>query len=136
MLIDSETALDALAKGYSRVADVAQIVTVFWELVSRHQIQVFLDRVPTDSNISDGVSRSDIRGAKDLGWKLIDPDIEEFVGTNADIRKIMGVHPGAVGQSRTRTPHETNEKTPGERATGRKRPRTDGPRTATADQTR
>ena len=66
----------------------------------------------------------DIQGAKDLGWKLIDPDIEEFIGVDSEIRKIIG---GPLGRSRTRTLHVTNGSARKERGLNRKRPKTNGP---------
>merc|ERR1712138_117291 len=90
LLIDSEAALDALIKGYSRVEDVALIVTAFWELVASHQVNVYLDRVPTDSNISDGMSRSRLEEIKELSWRSVYPDLQSVVGRNAEIRKNLG----------------------------------------------
>ena len=90
ILIDSEAALDALIKGYSRVDDVALIVTAFWELVASHQVNVYLDRVPTDSNISDGMSRSHHEEFAKLSWDQVHPDLQAVVGCNAEFRKNLG----------------------------------------------
>jgi len=57
LLMDSKCAVDALIKGYSRVDDVCGLVTVIWRLVDRHQVNIYLDRVSTDANVSDKVSR-------------------------------------------------------------------------------
>jgi hypothetical protein len=91
MLIDSEAALDALIKGYSNSEDVALIVTAFWEIVARHQINVYLDRVPTDFNISDGMSRARIQEIVALGWTRVYPDLQRVVGRNSEIRKDLGL---------------------------------------------
>ena len=101
MLIDSEAALDALIKGYSRVEDVALIVTAFWELVASHQVNVYLDRVPIDSNISDGMSRSRLGELKELSWRRVHPDLQVVVGCNAEIRKNLGFVRTKAGSSWT-----------------------------------
>ena len=83
ILIDSQAALDALIKGYSRKDDTCHLITVFWTLVHDHNITVYLDRVSTDANISDGVSRSKVKEAIALGWEIEHPDIEEVAGTDS-----------------------------------------------------
>ena len=40
MLIDAESALDALIKGQSKFSDVIKIVKVFWELVADFHIEL------------------------------------------------------------------------------------------------
>ena len=101
LLIDSEAALDALIKVYSRVEDVALIVTAFWELVASHQVNVYLDRVPTDSNISDGMSRSRLDELTELSWRQVYPDLQSVVGCNAEIRKNLGFVRSTPGTSWT-----------------------------------
>ena len=56
-LIDSEGALGGLVKGCSRKDDVSELVSIFWEIVSEQRISIYLDRVSTDMNIADEVSR-------------------------------------------------------------------------------
>jgi hypothetical protein len=70
MFIDSECALDALIKGQSKFSDVIKLVKVFWELVADFHVDVYLDKVSTDANPSDGVSRGKIKEAISLGWKI------------------------------------------------------------------
>ena len=76
LLIDSECALDALIKGFSKFEDVIHLISVFWEAVAHFQICVYLDRVSTDSNISDDVSRGEFEGAVRMGWHFDEPDVE------------------------------------------------------------
>ena len=73
MLIDSESALGALVKGYSAREDLCELTSVFWEQVSDLEGLVFLDRVSTDANISDGPSRGDLSVARSLGWVITEP---------------------------------------------------------------
>ena len=69
-LIDSEPVLDALVKGQSQQEDMLKLLRIFWELVAEHQITLYLDRVSTDSNPADGMSRNGEAEAKELGWEI------------------------------------------------------------------
>ena len=77
MFVDSESAEGALVKGGSSKDDVSSLVMIFWRLVQEFEIIVYIDRVPTDSNISDGVSRNCLKLAKRLGW--VEVEIPEFI---------------------------------------------------------
>ena len=71
VMVDSESVEGALVKGYSSKADLCELTGVFWDLCDQLHIAVYIDRVPTDANISDGPSRDDAefyRMADDLGW--------------------------------------------------------------------
>jgi len=70
LLVDSESALDALIKGQSKFSDVIRLVKVFWEFVAEFHLDIYLDRVSTDANPSDGLSRGKIKDAKDLLWEI------------------------------------------------------------------
>ena len=76
IMVDSECALDALIKGFSKFEDVIHLISVFWEAVAHYQICVYLDRVSTDSNISDDVSREKFEEAVRMGWHFDEPDVE------------------------------------------------------------
>jgi hypothetical protein len=82
-LIDSQAALDAIIKGYSRKDDVCGLITVFWTLVHDHNVMVYLDRVSTDANVSDGVSRSKVKEAIAIGWEIEHPDVVEVAGPDS-----------------------------------------------------
>ena len=73
-LVDSEPALDALVKGLSKFEDVIHLLTLFWHLVAEFQVNVYLDRVSTDANISDGISREDMSAFDEWGWERVFPD--------------------------------------------------------------
>ena len=83
-LIDSESALDALIKGQSKFNDVILLLKVFWDLVAEHQIDIFLDRVSTDANPSDGLSRGALDEARKLGWKIENAKIPEVLYQKRD----------------------------------------------------
>ena len=71
-LIDSEPVLDALVKGQSKFKDVLELLKLFWDMVAEFGIDLYLDRVSTDANISDGVSRDKMNEAEDWGWNIED----------------------------------------------------------------
>ena len=54
----------ALIKGFSGRADLCQLIGVFWSLVRRLRIEIYIDRVPTDSNLADTPSRGNLDVAK------------------------------------------------------------------------
>ena len=68
IFVDSEAAEGALVKGSSTKDDICELNIVFWRLVQEFELLVYIDRVPTDSNISDGVSRGSLELAHKLGW--------------------------------------------------------------------
>ena len=80
LLIDSESALDALIKGLSKFEDVILLLTVFWDLVAQFQANVYLDRTSTDENISDGVSREDLSIAESCSWIQDHPSLDDMFG--------------------------------------------------------
>ena len=49
-LIDSESALGGIVKGYSDREDISKAVTVFWDLVRKYNIDVYHDRTPADGS--------------------------------------------------------------------------------------
>ena len=74
-MIDSESALGALVKGYSDREDMCELVGLFWKQIAQLDILTYLDRVPTDCNPSDEPSRNDMSIAEYLGWVIADPII-------------------------------------------------------------
>jgi len=78
-LIDSECALDALIKGNSKFEDVIGLIRVFWELIAEFQIEIYLDRVSTGANPSDGMSRDGEQEARDIGWLIEEAKFPEVI---------------------------------------------------------
>ena len=68
IFIDSEVVEAALVKGYSSREDLCELVTVFWDLVLKLQLRVFIDRVATDANPADWPSRADLARGTNAGW--------------------------------------------------------------------
>ena len=79
-LVDSECALDALIKGYSKSEDCCELVSTFWNMTAEYQVVAYLDRVSTDANVSDGLSRRDNEPYREAGWEVHDIDLEGMFG--------------------------------------------------------
>eukprot|EP00434_Breviolum_minutum_P002108 symbB.v1.2.001863.t2/scaffold77.1/size347087/34 len=68
--IDNQPGQTALLKGYGRDPTINNILAVYWAVVSRLQLDIHLEWVKSDLNISDAVSRHDVRQANELQWQL------------------------------------------------------------------
>ena len=55
---------------------MAKLVKFFWEQVAEFQVDVYLDKVSTDANPSDGLSRGKVEDAKQLEWEVEDAKFE------------------------------------------------------------
>ena len=76
LFVDSEPVEGALVKGYSSRSDMCLLTGLFWRLAHKWDIKIYIDRVPTDCNPSDGLSRKRLEEARSLGWELlVDPEI-------------------------------------------------------------
>ena len=71
LFVDSEPVEGALIKGYSARWDLCELCGVFWLRAQELDALIYVDRVPTDSNPSDGLSRNDFGVAKSCGWFLL-----------------------------------------------------------------
>ena len=78
LFVDSEPVQGALVKGYSSKEDLCQLVGVFWRLALEIQVNLYIDRVPTDSNPADPPSRDQLELGRALGWITIDPVFPEL----------------------------------------------------------
>ena len=58
--IDNNAVASSLVKGYSPKADSAHIISDYWTLAAKHGIDIYIDRVESKSNLSDGPSRFDL----------------------------------------------------------------------------
>ena len=75
ILKDSTSAEGILIKGYSNQAeDANEMVGNFWTQCAEGDVCTYIDRIPTDSNPSDGASRG--RACEDAlryDWELVRP---------------------------------------------------------------
>ena len=70
-LVDSDPVLGAAVKGHSALEDVCSGIIAFREIIRDEGAKVYLDRVPTDGNLSDGPSRAVWRPAGQCGWATV-----------------------------------------------------------------
>ena len=82
-LIDSDPVLGAAVKGYSRKEDVCSCIAVFWEIIREEASRVYLDRIPTDGNLSDGPSRADWNLVGQCGWATVPARIPKSLRCNS-----------------------------------------------------
>ena len=68
LLFDADAVEGALAKGYSARSDTSLLVGTFWELAQVLNAAIYIGRVPTDANCSDGPSRDKVYIGERLGW--------------------------------------------------------------------
>ena len=81
IFVDSQSAEGALVKGGSSKEDVSELAMILWRLIQEFEILVYIDRVPTDSNISDSCSRGSRDLATRLGWTELEiPESLEWAG--------------------------------------------------------
>ena len=73
MMIDSESSLGALVKGYSAREDLCRLVGVFWEIGLKLDVMIYLDRISTDANPADDPSRDEIEKLLKRGWIMTQP---------------------------------------------------------------
>jgi hypothetical protein len=72
--VDNDSATASLIKGYSPQVDSAKIVGDFWLRAARLKCFIYIDRVESKSNISDGPSRLDFTELEGLGAKWTPPN--------------------------------------------------------------
>ena len=73
VFVDNDAARSAVIKGSTASPASAKIVTAIWEMAVRSEMQLWIDRVPTSSNIADGPSRSQWASAIKLGVTKVTP---------------------------------------------------------------
>ena len=70
-MIDSDSVLGAMVKGYSDREDICSTAGIFWQQMREMGVDVYLDRIPTDGNLSDGPSRGFWATAMKAGWRIV-----------------------------------------------------------------
>ena len=55
--VDNESAAAGLVRGYSSKADSSSLIGEYWLLAAKYSLEIYVDRVESKSNISDGPSR-------------------------------------------------------------------------------
>ena len=57
-------------------------IAVFWEIIREEASRVYLDRIPTDGNLSDGPSRADWGLVGQCGWATVPARIPRSLRCN------------------------------------------------------
>lgn len=57
LLVDNDSAASCLVRDFSPKQDTCSLVGQFWLAASKSEIEVYIDRVESKSNIADGPSR-------------------------------------------------------------------------------
>ena len=89
LLIDSEPVQAALIKGFSSHEDHCDLVSVFWDICVEHDISVYICRVPTDANPSDGPSRGRFDEVEQMGAKWFEMNPSKHVINAAAWRRLQ-----------------------------------------------
>jgi hypothetical protein len=74
--IDNEAAKHALVKGYGSVAATNKSISYFWGFCQEHRLHPWFERVTTQANIADAISRDDTSEGLRRGWVLLEPDLQ------------------------------------------------------------
>ncbi len=83
-MVDNDAALGAMVKGYSNTTDVCDLVSAIWEDIAKYSINVYLDRVSSDSNVSDGVSRDSWIEQQQCDWDITHVDFPDYIRGELD----------------------------------------------------
>ena len=75
--VDNTASQWALTQGYSRDPEANAIFALFWTSAALLGSHPWFERVGTNAQLADGVSRNDFADAKRLQWKHFDADLTE-----------------------------------------------------------
>lgn len=87
MLFSETQAVESvLVKGYSNSAlDLNKAIGTFWDLVREFNASLWIGRIPTDRNPSDGASRGELeQDCHRYGWEMVQPNIPVEWSTMCD----------------------------------------------------
>ena len=71
--VDNDAASSCLVKGYSPKTDSSELVGIYWLTAAAHRVSIYIDRVESKSNLSDGPSRFDNELLTRLGSLEVKP---------------------------------------------------------------
>ena len=74
LFVDNDSAASNLVRGYSPKTDSSALVGQFWLLAAQAKTEVYIDRVESKSNLSDGPSRLDLELVHHLGALEVSPN--------------------------------------------------------------
>ena len=68
VFVDAQAVEGAIVKGYSRIEDVCEAVGLIWCMACDLGVLMYVDRVSTDANIADEISRGSLSMAERCDW--------------------------------------------------------------------
>eukprot|EP00435_Cladocopium_sp_Y103_P030010 s148_g7.t1 len=71
---DNEAGRCALMKGFGRDVKLNSLLSCVWQFLEAKQLAPHFQRVTSEANMSDAISRHQVQEALDLGWKEIEMD--------------------------------------------------------------
>ncbi|CAE7232002.1 DNMT3A [Symbiodinium sp. CCMP2456] len=74
MFVDNEPARHALSKGFGKDESINRLLQHSWRYMEGIQLRPAWQRVTSSANVSDAVSRGDLRHAQAEGWTLVEED--------------------------------------------------------------
>ena len=77
LFIDNKAAEGSLIKGYSSSNTLAAVAGSFWTAAANSSLRMWIGRVPSRLNPSDGFSRGDFSLAELHGWQQVRPVIPD-----------------------------------------------------------
>ena len=107
LFIDNDSAAANLVKGYSAKSDSAAIVGQFWLLAAHLQLSVYIDRVESKSNPSDGPSRLDFQFMHEMGASWTDPSTGQLDRPSVHPAIWFGATNDSDGGGRVTAPSQT-----------------------------
>ena len=107
---DNEAAKHALLKGYGKDECINNMLGMFWTNCATAGRSPWFERVTSEANLSDEISRDNMQLVKQSGWNIIDLELTEtykiLIGAAKDI---VVAHREAADL--TRTPLEAQART-------------------------
>lgn len=84
--VDNDAASASLVKGYSPKSDSCEIAGAYWIQAALTSSDIYIDRVESKSNLSDGPSRLDFAILASLGSIPVSPIIPDFLTSDEPSR--------------------------------------------------
>ncbi|CAE7617397.1 Dnmt3a, partial [Symbiodinium sp. CCMP2456] len=74
MFVDNEPARHALSKGFGKDDSINRLLQHSWRYIEEIRLRPAWQRVTSSANVSNAVSRGDLRHARAEGWTLVEAD--------------------------------------------------------------
>ena len=84
--VDNDAASASLVKGYSPKSDSCELAGAYWLQAAKTATDLYVDRVESKSNLSDGPSRLEFHTLRALGSASVSPVIPSFLTSDSPSR--------------------------------------------------